>query len=70
MSPNGKKAPLDLMAAEDVVLFTAWALGAAQAADQEDRYPCRDNQGQETSARYEPLYQCMHNRYTLSAVPT
>ena len=53
---------LNFVTAEDIVLLSAWALGATQAADQQDRHPRSHNQGKETSTRNEPLNQCMHKR--------
>ena len=62
-------ACLNFVAAEDVVLFAAGTLGATQAANQEHGDSRRRDDGQETSARYQPLNQGMHNAPWLSTTP-
>lgn len=51
---------LHLVAAEDVVFLAAGALGAPQAANQENRNPGGNDYGQKASARYEPMNETMH----------
>lgn len=63
------RGALYLATPEQVVLVATRALGAAKAANQQNRYPRSDNQGQEASARIQPLNQCMHNWYSLRAIP-
>jgi hypothetical protein len=56
ISVSGRKsAELNLVTAEDVVLFAAGALGAPQAANEQYRDARRDNHCHEASARFEPL---------------
>ena len=42
---------LNFVTAENFVFFTAAALGAAQAADQQDRNACRNHDSYDVSAR-------------------
>lgn len=51
---------LDLVAAEDIVLFAAAALCAAQATYQENGDSGGDDQRQEASARNQPVDKTMH----------
>ena len=59
---------LHFVPAEDIVLLPAGALGATQAANQQNRHPGRHHQRQETPARQKPVNQTMHNR-NLSNTP-
>jgi hypothetical protein len=52
--------PLHLVPAEDVVFLPAWALGASQTANQENRNTGGNYEGQKASARHEPLNETMH----------
>ena len=54
---------LHLVAAENVVLFPAWALRAPEATNQQNRDPGRDNHGQKDPARHEPMDQTMHTSH-------
>jgi len=50
-----ERVSLDFAAPENLVLFAAWALRAAQAAGEQHRNPDGHDQGQQASARHEPL---------------
>ncbi len=54
---------LYLVPTEDIILLAARAFGTAEATDQQDRDPDGHDQSQKASARYEPMYQAMHNHH-------
>ena len=60
--------PLHLVPAEDVVFLPAWALGAPQAADQENCHPGSYDQCQKASTRQEPMNQISHTAFILGNV--
>lgn len=51
----GRVRSLDFVPFEEVVLIFAWALGAAQAADHQDRHSGSHHQRHQTSARHNPM---------------
>ena len=46
---------LDFVPAEDVVLFTAWAVGALETANEEDGHPQGYEDGKDTRIRRYPM---------------
>ena len=51
---------LELVTAEELVLFLLWAVGAFEAANKQNRHPERDQNGQHTRVRADELGKSMH----------